>query len=227
MDNGDDAQRYAQMRAELDAEDGLAPEPERMAEEHTIVSPQPPQPQPRYEPEPLPPVDEDPIGHFNGRVADLEGFAHQQHAQAQGRQFYDLVMRDEAAAEKEVHDYWDACAHLEHARIKELERLIPNGPEGDMYAQRAGLPNAAAARAAQLNLDRQQVAIWAVQNGQSPAAVYYGLAQQRGYRSKVDITPSQTRALAQLAIDDPKAFDKAWDLYEKSARRAEQNRSRR
>jgi hypothetical protein len=224
MDN--DAAKYAQMKAELDAEDGLAPEPPRMAEEDTIVNPQPPQPQPRYEPEPLPPVDEDPIGHFQGRVTDLEGFAHQQHAQAQGRQFYDLVMRDEAAAEKEVHDYWDACAHLEQSRMRELERLIPDTPEGDMYAQRAGLPNAAAARAAQLNLDRQQVAAWAIQNGRSPAATYYNLATQRGYRSRVDITPSQTRALAQLAIDDPKAFDKAWAVYEKSARRAEQNRRR-
>ncbi|HEY1243350.1 MAG TPA: hypothetical protein VGF29_00830 [Hyphomicrobiaceae bacterium] len=225
-DFDDDAAKYEAMRAELDAEDGLAPAPPRMDEADTIVNPQPPQPQPRYEPEPLPDVTDDPIGHFQGRVTDLEGFAHQQHAQAQGRQMHDLVMRDEAAAEKELHDYWDACAHLEQARAKELEKLIPDTPEGHMYAQRAGLPNAAAARAAQLNLDRQQVAAWAIQNGQSPAAVYYGLAQQRGYRSKVDITPSQTKALAQLAIDDPAAFDKAWAVYEKSARRAEQNRRR-
>jgi hypothetical protein len=215
------------MKAALDAEDGLAPEPPRMAEEDTIVSPQPPQPEPRQdEPAGVPDINENPLGHFDTRMAQLETHAVRQAHGDQHRQMHDLVMRDEAAAAAELHDYWDACAHLEQARVKELERLIPNGPEGDMYAQRAGLPNAAAARAAQLNLDRQQVAVWAIQNGRSPAATYYNLAAQRGYRSKVDITPSQTKALAQLAIDDPKAFDKAWDLYEKSARRAEQNRRR-
>jgi len=229
MDN--DAEKYAAMIEEdrqLSAEEGREPVvPEgQMDEADTIAQPGNYQErQPQYEPEPqyqqqIPHALEDPIGHFSARSAQLEAVAGHQLQQSEQQRLLTYVQNAERTADEELRgDYWPAVRHLEAHRVAELEKLIPDGQQGDMYARSHGLPNAAAARAAHLARDQQLVVQHAIANGQSPAEAYYRLAVERaGYRPQVDITRSEVARLTELSISDPKAFDSAWARYEKRAR---------
>jgi hypothetical protein len=66
-------------------------------------------------------------------------------------------------------------------------------------------------REALLNRDRISVAMYAMQTGQSPAALYYKLAKDRGYHSSAPIGRNAMRGLTLLAQRDGEAFDKMWD----------------
>lgn len=212
---------------------------------------------------------EDPIGHYDARIAQLEAQLKQAHegtqqtaqqlqADQQLRQFQDVVVR----AEQEINDpksqsykadYWDAVTHLEAQRIAELEQLYPDGQQyAEQMARHQGFESAAHLRAAVLHNDKGTVAAQALQMGVSPAEFYYKLAFARGYQPKAQQTQrapngqfvpadkgkQQIEAakrgkaasvsisggdggrkgaqdmsiadLANLAIEDPDAFDKAW-----------------
>ena len=215
FDEAADMAKYDNMRAELEAEGRLEPRESQVAEEHTIAQPQHQEQRQDYEPQQrqgIPDVLEDPLGHFHGRTSQVETHLHRQ-------AIFDAIQQDEKAAEAEMSDYWDACAHLENARERELQRLIPDGQQGDMYAHRHGLRNAAEARAAHLSMDRQHVVAWAMQNGVSPAQAYYRLAQQKGYRPTT-VPRTLHQQVRQAKGQD---FDKAWDVYSKVSRAADEN----
>jgi hypothetical protein len=178
--------------------------------------------------QPLPNMLDDPVGHFHGRMQQLEGAA---------GQFYNHTMRGEIvraleASEKtanfETHnDYNDAVLHLEREHIRRLERQLPDGRQTDLLAHSYGLPNAQALRAAVLNRDRAMVVDWAAKNGQDPAGVYYDLAiAQYGYRPKIAYTRSQMSKLMDAADKGGPEFEKEWAKYAKAERRAEQMRRR-
>jgi hypothetical protein len=162
------------------------------------------EPEPKKdEPAKLPDVQEDPIGHFTGRIAQLEAAltkaqqgnqqtAEQFQAAQEHQQLFSLVQRSEAeildpkSGEGHKADYWDACAHLETQRVKELDRMYPDGsPYAMHYARQQGFVDPAQLKLAILNHDRRAVAIQALQLGRPPAQVYYELAVDRGYVPKV------------------------------------------
>lgn len=149
----------------------------------------------------LPDKLEDPIGHYDARIAQLEAALQQANAGTQQtaeemranqerQQLFALVQRSEAdildpKSESHKADYWDACTHLEGQRVKELDRMYPNeSPYAFQYARQQGFADPRQLKVAILNHDRQAVAIQALQLGQSPAQVYYDLALDRGYTPK-------------------------------------------
>jgi hypothetical protein len=106
-----------------------------------------------------------------------------------------LVQRSEAdildpKSQSHKADYYDACGYLEGQRIKELDRMYPDGsPYAVQYARQQGFQDAAQLKLAILNHDRQAVAVQALQLGMSPAQVYYDLALDRGYQPKAAQPP--------------------------------------
>ena len=216
FDEAADMAKYDNMRAELEAEGRLEPRESQVAEEHTTARPdhgqQDYQQHQQYDSE-IPEVLSDPLAHFDARSSRLENHA-------ATRQLYDALQADERAAESEMSDYWQACEHLEAHRMRELERQIPDGQQGDLLARSHGFRTAAEARQAHLNRDRQLVVQHAMQTGQSAAAVYYGLAVQRaGYKPTV-VPRSLHQQVRQAKGQD---YDKAWDVYAKASRRADEN----
>lgn len=161
-----------------------------------------PEPEPKKTEAPkIPDKLEDPIGHFEGKIAQLEAqlqqaaqgsqmTAEQLQTYQQQQQFHAVVVR----AEEEINDpksanhkadYWDAVGHLETQRVKELEHMYPDAsPYAAQVAQQYGLRSVAELRTAVLNHDRQAVAVQALQMGMSPAEFYYNLALNRGYQPK-------------------------------------------
>jgi hypothetical protein len=237
MNDPREDQMRTELIAEIEAEGGDASDlkkGQQVAEEETIA-------QPGYQPQPQPHADahaneildrieadlelknSDPVSYFDRRTSQLESAIAHQHQYAQGRAIFDAVQDDEKQVAEEFSDYWDACRHLEQARMRDLERQIPDGAEGDAYAHSFGLPNAAAARQAHLDRDRQLIAHWAISNGKSPAAEYYGLARSRGYQPVAVPKSAMKRTLQAFESGDPDAQDKAWAAFEKASRRAEAN----
>lgn len=153
------------------------------------------QPQPPAKPE-IPDINEDPIGHFAAKVAELEGklaekdkaigqTREQFEAEQAQRQFWGAVQRSESEFKATQPDYEDAASHLEQARIRELEIMFPDDSEqAYQIAHQAGLRTPADLRLATLNQDRISVAQQAFRLGMNPAELYYKLAQQRGYQPK-------------------------------------------
>jgi hypothetical protein len=159
--------------------------------------------QPEPEPPPIPDVNEDPIGHFQGKVAMLEhalaqtyqgAAATQEHLQSQHREqvFWDHVRASENEFRKtapvlefngqKVSDYDLACEHLKAHRMGELQHLYPdNSPLAQQEARQQGLPTPAHLRAAILQSDAMGIAQRAYQLGVAPAQLYYEAAKTRGY----------------------------------------------
>ena len=216
FDEAADMAKYDNMRAELEAEGRLEPRESQVAEEHTIAQPQHQEQRQDYEPQHT--HREFPTCSKTRSATSTAGPARLKHICIPAA-IFDAIQQDEKAAEAEMSDYWDACAHLENARERELQRLIPDGQQGDMYAHRHGLRNAAEARAAHLSMDRQHVVAWAMQNGVSPAQAYYRLAQQKGYRPTT-VPRTLHQQVRQAKGQD---FDKAWDVYSKVSRAADEN----
>jgi hypothetical protein len=231
MDN--DEQRYAQMKAELDAEDGIAPAPTAPPEgdqydpgEHGVPQPPEPQPQPQqHEPAAVADINEAPLEHFHQRTTALEQHALRQAQIDQGRNVLDLVERSEARAREETYgDYDEAVQFLEKAHRQRIAQMIPDGPHSDTLAHQYGLQNAEHLRQAIFERDRQSVIHQALTHNTDPARLYYQHAVQYGYASKVALTKSQQKHLLELAEEGGEKFDKAWAAYAKAERRAEQNR---
>jgi len=149
-------------------------------------------------------VQEDPIGFFSAHVGAL-------HQQAGEQRFWNGVEQSEKMARENISDYDDACQHLEQGRMAELERAYPDNATVHRAAQQMGLQNAAALRETLLNRDRIAVAQLAMQQGRSPAELYYEVAQQRGYASKRSMNKRESAALQHLYATDPDKFDAAWD----------------
>lgn len=168
------------------------------------------------EPVKLPEVTEDPIGHFTGRIAQLEAqlaeankgvqaTTEEQRAYQQQQAMWQQVARSEqdirdpkSASHKP--DYDDACAHLEGQRIKQLNRMYPDeSPYAANFAQQQGFRSVQDLKLAILNQDRQSVAIQALQMGMSPAVLYYELAQESGYQPKANGKAPADKAALQIA----------------------------
>jgi len=170
---------------------------------------QQPQEQQREEPK-LPTIEEDPIGHFTGQLAQMQRTidelrtgntqTQQQFEQSQQQQaFVNTVAQSEVAIRATTPDYDAACQHLEAGRVAELEAIYgDDNPQAIAMAQHYGLPSVAHLRAAILNQDRITVAQQAIMLGQSPAQLYYNLAKQRGYKPAAPGGQQKTPAQQQL-----------------------------
>lgn len=157
-------------------------------------------------PKPLPSVDEDPIGHFQGKVEMLEEAlrqtyqgsrqtAEQIQADRDQQQFWNHVRAHEDEFRKttptvrmedgrETSDYDLACEHLKQHRMAELTHLYPDESHIALAeARQYGLPSPAHLRAAILQQDAVGIAQRAFQLGVSPAQLYYEAARGRGYTS--------------------------------------------
>lgn len=149
----------------------------------------------------LPDVHEDPIGFFQGRIAQLEAQLGEAHngvrltaEQQQSYQQHQALWQTVAHSEQDIRDpknqnhkadYDDACQYLEGQRIKQLNRMYPDdSPRAVEYARSNGFQSAPELKLAILNQDRQSVAIQALQLGLSPAQFYYDLAMDAGYQLK-------------------------------------------
>lgn len=149
----------------------------------------------------LPDVQADPIGHFTGRIAQLEETLRQanqggqqdsqqirQHLQEQALwttvQASEADIRDAKSASHKA-DYDDACRHLETSRVRQLDRMYPSdSPQVLAVARQLGFPDAVQYKLSLLNQDRRAVAEHALQTGISPAQLYYDLALDSGYQPK-------------------------------------------
>ena len=149
----------------------------------------------------LPEVQEDPIGHFTGRIAQLEDALRQsqlggqqqtQHIQAQlqEQQMWGAVAQAEADIRDPKNpnhkaDYDDACNHLITTRARQLDRMYPNNsPQVIAAARQAGFQSPTEYKQALLNQDGRGLIVHALQQGISPAALLYDLAMDAGYQPK-------------------------------------------
>jgi hypothetical protein len=108
--------------------------------------------------------------------------------------------------------------------MQELYQQFPDrSHEAQVLANRHGYRTAADMRVAILLNDVATVTNHARQNGIQPAAAFYNLAQQRGYKPKVAVSRSQERAVAQALRHAPeKDADKIWNWYSNAMRKAEE-----
>jgi hypothetical protein len=252
-DNGDDAARMQAMADELNAEDAElgvdreplnfnrpaeaeaydperhgAPEPRQQQQDDFDPSRFMPRGQPEQSPQ-LPDVQEDPLGHFDGRMAQIEGHAARQAQIDTGRNVHAFVTASEERAREELgDDYNGAVQHLETSHRAKLAQQFPDGQHSDLLAHSYGLRNAGELREALFNRDRQIVVAHALQNGLDPASVYYDLAvRQYGYAPQNAMTRTQMNKLLAAAEQGGAEFDKAWERYAAAERRAEHNRKAR
>lgn len=227
----DDAAKYAAMKAEMDREDGIEPQPQQHYQGGEQYQPEPPQHQYQPQPDPLPDVMDDPIGHFTKRAQQLETFAVNQAHEAQRQNFYNHVVESEKQWRGEVPDYDTAADYLLEHRQQQLAQQLPDTREGYVFARQHGFETPAHMRAALIERDKVDVAQTAVQHGMSPAEYYYSLAVERGYQPKVAMTNTQRKNLSRAiekASDtgDYSSFDKLWDQYARISK-VEEERSRR
>src|SRR5262245_13703095 len=146
----------------------------------------------------FPSAEDDPIGHFQQRMAFLENAmgtyaVGHQHLQGQ-QQFWNTVLESEKKARQECGDEYDqAGMHMEKARQAELKQTFP-----DAVLRAQGYTDPAGVRREMLNRDRVAVAQRAIQMGMSPAQLYYDLAVSRGYQGTRGPTKSEARWLLNL-----------------------------
>lgn len=150
----------------------------------------------------IPDRNEDPIGYFEHKIAELEranaelrdGTTRTQEAmtrEAAQRQFWEAVSRGEQAFREQAKDYDDAVGWLEQHRMRELELMLPDDhPAAIQAAREGGYESVQQLRVAALNNDRINVAQQAFQTRRNPAELYYSLARARGYQGRT--APQQT-----------------------------------
>jgi hypothetical protein len=238
MDEREERMR-AELVAEIESEGGDASDLKRhqqVAEGEQYDAGRHGAPQPQQEidyaqflqenqPKPLPPMMDDPVGHFDGRMRQIEGHAGYQAQVDQGRNIRDFVEQSEKAAKEETYgDYQEAVEFLEKVHVEKINRMFPDGPQADTLAHQYGLQNAEHLRAAIFERDRQSVIHQAITHGVDPAGLYYQHALSYGYRPQVGFTRSQTRRLVEAAEEGGETFDKLWNRYAQAERQAEQNR---
>jgi hypothetical protein len=204
--------RYKQLQGALGEERGTR---KQMAERvqqmeqvlRAVIAERQAQAQPQAPAPKVPTIEEDPIGFFQHKVAELERQVQESRTGTQQtvqqvqqahveQQFWGAVERSEQAMRQANPDYDPAVTFLEGARVRELEIMVPDNASGEAYAQQMGYPSAADMRVAILNNDRIQVARQALQMGMSPAELYFSLAKQRGFQSK-PATPAIKKPTAQ------------------------------
>lgn len=222
-------------------------------------------PEAKAEPPKVPDVQEDPIGHFNAKIAQMEAelreakqgsqqTTEELQAQRYEQQLWGTVqqfeadIRDPKSANHKA-DYDAACEHLEATRIKQLDLMYPDSsPQVQQMAAQYGL-TPQQFKLHMLNQDRRSVAVHALQTGISPAQLYYELAQGSGYQPKaakpepqkiIEAAKRGAKAavtlsggdggarkgpqdlsitdLADLAIEDPDAFDKTWEQMKRAGK---------
>lgn len=230
--------RYKQLQgalAEERAERKRLAEIARQYQQQPAKQPEPPAPK-------IPDINEDPIGHFQAKVAALESqLAEAATAQGQTReqiaaeqvqrQFWGHVQRAEQEFSAKTPEYDAAVGFLEQSRVAELEFMFPDTVEQSwQIASQAGYRSPAEMRAAQLNQDRTAVAQQALRLGVNPAEMYYNLALRRGYQPKAQpksapVTPVQAARAGQAAAkslssgagaagkDGPMTLEDITDLY--------------
>lgn len=162
-----------------------------------------PEPEKKAEAPKIPDAQEDPIGHFTGRIAQLEEALRQSHlggqeqteqirAQMQEQAMWGAVAQAEADirdARNPNHkaDYDEACNHLITTRARQLDRMYPsNSPHVIAAARQAGFQSPAEYKQALLNQDGRGLIVHALQQGVSPAALLYDLAVDAGYQPKAN-----------------------------------------
>jgi hypothetical protein len=176
-----------------------------------------------------PSIYDDPIAH----VREIQQEMQAQRSQREYQQFLGTIEQHENAFKAMTPDYHDAAEYLEKARKSELNRLYPdNSPQAHVLARQHGYATPAKLREAVFINDAQTVARQALQMGKNPAAVYYELASDRGFRGKGSTrsggrssggrsggrssgNPS-TAKLLDLYTDNPEEFDKQWDRMQKT-----------
>lgn len=159
----------------------------------------------------IPDLDQDPIGHFQAKMAALE----QQLAEAKGtaaktqeqmtaerehRQFWDAISTQEAEFKAKTPDYGDATTFLETARMRELAIMFPDdAPGAQQLARENNMESVDQLRWAMLNADRISIAQQARRVGVNAGQLYYSLAQQRGYAPKSATPPAAPKASTVMA----------------------------
>src|SRR5262245_58590988 len=168
----------------------------------------------------IPDVLEDPIGHFQARLAERDQVieqlqrnqqqtTQQTQAQREEQQCWGHIETAEAEFRKstptvnvngrEMTDYDAACEHLKSHRMAQLTMMYPdNNPVAHREAQQHGFPTAAHYRVYMLQQDAMGIAARAFQLGISPAQMYYDTAKGVGY-----VTPEQ-RPSPSLVTPKPK-----------------------
>lgn len=182
-----------------------------------------------------PDIYDDPIAH----VREIQQEMQAQRSQREYQQFLGTIEQHENTFKAVTPDYHEAAEYLEKARRSELNRLYPdNSPQAHVLARQHGYRSPKQLREAVFINDAQTVARQALQMGKNPAAVYYELATDRGFKGKGSWSRgrSSSRAgsrssggksgsiradmsmgeMAELYAEDGEAFDKAWDRMAKT-----------
>lgn len=170
----------------------------------------------------IPSLEEDPIGHFQAKLAEqqrvideLRGTATKTQQQlakeAEDRQFWANVNAQEAQFRKAAPDYEDAMTHLATSRMAEYQAIYPDdSPQAVQFAAENGFKSVADLRVALLNQDGLAIAQQAMRMGRNPSQVYYDLAKQRGYTGKAAAKAAQPeQPQSALAIAAAKAGQRA------------------
>lgn len=156
-----------------------------------------------------PDVMEDPVRHFDQRMAALED-------QKTLSQFADAGRTADAEGRQEYSDYNDMIAHLHQVAFREAERQAGRRmtePERENYL-----------RGATMAVMQQ-----AAQQGIGVAQYARQLALENGYQSPIALGKSEYGRLAD-ALDkagDSEQFDRLWDAYARAERKAERAAGRR
>jgi hypothetical protein len=144
----------------------------------------------------IPDINEDPIGHFQAKLAaqeaelaELRGTTtktqQQIAAERQHQQFWGEISAQETEFKARTPDYTEATTFLETARMKELQIMFPDDAPGAIQlAQDNKLGSVEELRWAMLNADRISIAQQAKRVGVNAGQLYYNLAQHRGYAPK-------------------------------------------
>jgi hypothetical protein len=174
----------------------------------------------------LPDVQSDPIGHFTGRIAQLEQalqYAYQggqqqtqqitEHLQEQAMwgtiQASEAAIRDPKSPDHKA-DYDDAVAHLIGVRARQLDEFYPNeSPAVIAAARQAGFGTALEYKQALLQNEARSLAQTALQNGSKPALMFYNLALTSGYQPKANgKAPAPAASLTERAKQQIEAAKK-------------------